>query len=498
MANTDYGAIPLTLAEGVSQMLNKKLSVTTGFKPSEWADNINLLGKLPIKTASGSIAHFDDGADDVPLKSYKFGISAVQSGSGTPSPINQRPISGWNKVSGQGTGKNLFDKTSGQTLDTYIASDGTLKYNINTRCIYIACKPNTNYVASKKLGQRFTLSYSTESAVPTTGVSLSGITSSSTTVGDRQYIPITTGANAKWLVAYVYHASYDTDTAQEMIDSVQIEVGSTATAYSPYTATPFEIPLGDTIYGGWVDEQGNGEVTHKLISLADFASSYVYESSNRWRLAIDDIVSLSGRNADLLSDRWIADVTASSGSEGKMIHVTKTVYFYTMDSTNTPTGQLLYVLATPIPFTLSDMPVLNSRLGTNNFWVDSGDSEAQYRQNIPDGGTVIKYLLDRSELIANTYINSSSPGSATTYNGWSATPYIAIPDGVTKVKFSATGNGVGYSAFYSGTGGTAGEYISPISESNGYSEITVPSGAKYLRYSNSDSNMAKTMIWCDL
>ena len=43
MANTDYGAIPLTLAEGVSQKLNQKLGVSTGFKPSEWADAINLL-----------------------------------------------------------------------------------------------------------------------------------------------------------------------------------------------------------------------------------------------------------------------------------------------------------------------------------------------------------------------------------------------------------------------------------------------------------------------
>ena len=36
MSNSDYGAIPLTLAESTSEALNTKLGVTTGFKPSEW------------------------------------------------------------------------------------------------------------------------------------------------------------------------------------------------------------------------------------------------------------------------------------------------------------------------------------------------------------------------------------------------------------------------------------------------------------------------------
>lgn len=40
MANSDYGAIPLTLAESTSEALNTKLGVTTGFKPSEWPSAI--------------------------------------------------------------------------------------------------------------------------------------------------------------------------------------------------------------------------------------------------------------------------------------------------------------------------------------------------------------------------------------------------------------------------------------------------------------------------
>lgn len=40
MANSDYGAIPITLAESTSEALNTKLGVTTGFKPSEWPEAI--------------------------------------------------------------------------------------------------------------------------------------------------------------------------------------------------------------------------------------------------------------------------------------------------------------------------------------------------------------------------------------------------------------------------------------------------------------------------
>lgn len=50
------------------------------------------------KSASGSIASFSDGGDDLPMKSLKVNIVPTQSGSGDPSPSNVRPISGWDSV----------------------------------------------------------------------------------------------------------------------------------------------------------------------------------------------------------------------------------------------------------------------------------------------------------------------------------------------------------------------------------------------------------------
>ena len=53
--------------------------------------------KAPVilATASGSVASFADGADDMPMAHCVVSIDAVQSGSGDPTPQNVRPISGW-------------------------------------------------------------------------------------------------------------------------------------------------------------------------------------------------------------------------------------------------------------------------------------------------------------------------------------------------------------------------------------------------------------------
>jgi len=50
---------------------------------------------FPTDTATGAIAHFTDGADNIPMKDVKVAIEPVQEGSGDPSPDNVRSISGW-------------------------------------------------------------------------------------------------------------------------------------------------------------------------------------------------------------------------------------------------------------------------------------------------------------------------------------------------------------------------------------------------------------------
>lgn len=61
--------------------------------------SLETLAKVMVSdTASGTIASFTDGSDVLPAKSVLVTLNPKQSGSGTPSPSNIRPISGWDEV----------------------------------------------------------------------------------------------------------------------------------------------------------------------------------------------------------------------------------------------------------------------------------------------------------------------------------------------------------------------------------------------------------------
>lgn len=73
------------------------------------ADLDDLYNYYPTDTASGSIASFEDGAEDVPVKSLSVTIEPVQSGTGDPSPSNIRPISGHTQAVVTRTGEGGAD-----------------------------------------------------------------------------------------------------------------------------------------------------------------------------------------------------------------------------------------------------------------------------------------------------------------------------------------------------------------------------------------------------
>jgi hypothetical protein len=69
------GGVPASLKHDMNVVLNKKFNSLDDYDPKEWPELTNLLGKLPEKTASGSIAHITDGADEVPIKSCEVALS---------------------------------------------------------------------------------------------------------------------------------------------------------------------------------------------------------------------------------------------------------------------------------------------------------------------------------------------------------------------------------------------------------------------------------------
>ena len=329
------------------------------------------VAKTPLATFSGNVS----GLNLAETIAY---IVATQSRSGTPSPANPRTINGVDSVDTTCCGKNLFNGTN--VINAYFSSNGTITASGATRLVYTRCKANTTYTVSKTAGTRFGVAYSEE--VPVAGLQCSGYTANNT----ASSITITTGATAKYICAYVYHSSYDSGTAQDMLDSVQIEEG-TATAYEAYNGTTATTALQTTCYGGYLNLE-TGVLTMDQVKEIKRWSQYVSTTTlttyTRRTIALSNLVDNS-RSIEMCS---VAPLNESYSSD--------THHFYCANSSGAnPAGRLYlfldentlpqdfdefevtYPLATPTTEQLTPHQI-EQLLGQNNVFASSGDVAVKY------------------------------------------------------------------------------------------------------------------------
>ena len=276
------------------------------------------VAKTPLATFSGNVS----GLNLAETIAY---IVATQSGSGTPSPTNPRSIVGVTQVDTTVCGKNLFNDTN--VINAYFNTSGVVKASGNTRLVYSRCKANTTYTVSKTAGQRYAVAYSDD--IPVAELQCSGYTSNNT----ASSITITTGANAKYICAYVYHSSYDSGTARDMLDSVQIEEGS-ATPYEAYNGTTATTALPTTCYGGYLYVNDGW-----LVRTHGYIASY---------------------NGETINEPWISSLDP-----------------YVAGNTPTTGAQVVYPLTTPTTEQLTPHQI-EQLLGQNNVFASSGDVAVKY------------------------------------------------------------------------------------------------------------------------
>ena len=199
-----------------------------------------------------------------PVMSYQLGVKAswepVQDGSGEPSPENVRPIKGRDSVTVTRCGENLFnpawmpEKTLNNGLTWTITSDGTVTANGTAN--------GTSYYNS----DYFSLPAGTYtiSAMPYFRMSILNRDVGNTTVAAQQVgQPRTFTVETDIQNASLFFAT------SGILDNVsakpQIEKGTTATTYAPYTGQTATLTLPSTIYGGTVDAvTGEGQETWKI------------------------------------------------------------------------------------------------------------------------------------------------------------------------------------------------------------------------------------------
>ena len=425
MANETYGAIKLSDANAVGSMLVKKMG-GSGYAPSEWAEQINLMGKLPEKTVSGSIASFPDGADDVPVKSAKF-YFLPSGGGGTPSaPVAITGVSG---LSVTRTGKNLLDMTVydggsynpavGTTITLSVSASQFTKtgnaYTIDTTTSWKTFTVRMPVKSGVTYYRKFTMSASGTNLGSSeyyldADNKVIGSVSNNTDNPHTKTGTLSVPSGAVWFVITFTNRSTSTNTLT--ITEPQLEVGSTATTYEAYS-TPTTYPVSwsehGTIYGGYADiVTGEGKEIIGMIRLdtLPFTKNGTQNNPNGTYFSLDGVtVPFVGWGSGGRDSASCTELAKASAGAGGQTEPNNTFWWNNAstgwrvvwglpyggssldDFTRFLTNRDVVVvgkLTTPNDFSFQPVsPVPSTYLGSNNFFSDAnGDSEVTYRRDI--------------------------------------------------------------------------------------------------------------------
>lgn len=129
-------------------------------------------------------------------------------------------------------GKNLFDKVT-MVLSGYVSSNGIFSSSSSgEKCICVPA-PKGTYNLSKIATIRTVIAYFAN--IPTNG-------QSGTVLNTAPYESVSvTIQNDGYIVAFIYNNTGETNTLQNVLDSAQLELGSTATTYEPYTEKTYPL-----------------------------------------------------------------------------------------------------------------------------------------------------------------------------------------------------------------------------------------------------------------
>jgi len=341
---------------------------------AESIDPENIYSAYPTDTASGAVASFPDGADGIPLKSLVVDINPVQSGSGDPSPDNVRPISGWTGCNVQRTGFNVWDEE--WEVGGYAGSTGAA-WDTNTRIRskttnYISVLPNTTYYVNMPSGAGLYLDiifYNAgktfiSSTNPNAGTTF-------TTPSDARFMRFASGA--------AYGTTYNHD--------ISINYPATDTDYHEGHVQSINISLGQTVYGGKLDVT-NGVLTVDMamvdlgtLTWARLAAgdNYVFYTTDISKA--NNFNFLCSQYANSHASRlYMPDKTCGATNTTMNVFCIRDDIYTENDVFKSAMSgvQLCYEFATPITIQLTPHKV-NSLLGTNNIYADTGDTNVEYR-----------------------------------------------------------------------------------------------------------------------
>lgn len=390
-------------------------SAQSAIEAAQSAERLNRVafGSYVVEESTGPIAHFEDGADNIPMKDVLVHIEPVQAGSGDPSPDNVRPITGWTRAKVTRTGKNLLPSYA---IGRQRTENGiTATANADGSITYVGTSTGTFWGLGDSASIWVKAGTYTLSARNNTDISINIVNAVTGSLIDR-----VTGSGSKVITfandKKIYYIT--TILSGKTIDTTatyQLELGSTATAYEPYHADTYDITFpteAGTVYGGFLHAvSGVLTVDKKMVTIDGSTVPFTFASRNNtvaeYKNAIFGIQSADALQSasanvvpDIISDTYKAisyNAAASKTAESYGVTVVdvgvaatarvrvaipKSQNIITLEEANTWLEnnplQIVYPLATPQTYQLTPQEI-TSLLGENNVWADTGNSEVEYR-----------------------------------------------------------------------------------------------------------------------
>lgn len=359
----------------------------------------SLQSLLITDTAIGSIASFSDGSDGINVRDLKVHIEPVQSGSGDPSPSNIRPITGWENVKVTRTGRNIIENQGAATstnrgVTATKNADGSVTLNGTVTGGTMYYKMAGGYFVSEVpipkwlYGKQLTLSGGTsEVAVMFSTYDASGTATN--------HFSTTSPATFTIAEDQKYFGCFLNSSNGSVINNVtvcpQLEVGSSASSYEPYTAAEVTIPLGSTVYGGTLDVTTGGlTVDRAMVDLGTLTWTY---NNTSYSFGFFNSSAISSRKVGRLLNALCSRYAVNTGNRSNLLNGQISSFNETnanavcvrdeayTDAATFKTAmngvKLVYELATPTTVQLTPQQ-LNTLLGVNNIWSDAGDASVEY------------------------------------------------------------------------------------------------------------------------
>lgn len=297
------------------------------------------------------------------------------------------PISGWIGANVQAAGKNLFN---GNRISGYISDDGTEGIDNNSfHSDYIPVAQGEQYTYSclasitstfNRRVQGYDANKQWKVMIDKNATNGAGNKTCAFTVPDG--------------VAYIRIQFYGNDSATTKDDNIQIEPGSTASPYTPYTGTTIPISWqteAGTVYGGTLDViSGVLTVDRAKVKFGAFDFTQISTPADHvfrapYGTVIPDIVSHSnvvGTYGDICDSYKYKEWSQISSSDNGCFSISpfgvnKIVVIDHRFSTATDFQnavadvELCYKLAEPVQYQLSPNQVA-TLLGQNNIFADCG------------------------------------------------------------------------------------------------------------------------------